>query len=461
MNDGASSALVAAIRPWLAHHVDAEIDLVWNPPGSLDDEGVPARLIHQVPQSAWWALDRAAMGDESGVDRTVRALLALQYDEPDTPWHGTFARFAESPPPTSGAVEFHDFDPNWRQFVGIAFALLLRHHRRLLADDLAQAMEDAIQRAVIGETESGRLRADYTNIATQHAWLLDAAGRGDEAAALADRIATDWRRHRTFPEYNSPTYDGVSAWALALWRGSSDTLGPVGAEIEADLWRTIADRWHPGLGNMVGPYGRAYGLDAHRYVAKLALLLRAAGVDAPVPLPTHADEPAVHGHDLYAVAAMALAPPTIPADAAERLATFGGETTVSGTITDAPTRRHHHAWLGHDVMIGAEAGESDWTGWFQFVAGTVHWRLPDGGVGVIRYVPDGRPQGHVAPGALTTEPGARFLVDLPDPSIVHFTRRSAGDLGIAVLADGRTVLPGLTVDNRRRGATRTLEVRTP
>ena len=40
-------------------------------------------------------------------------------------WHGTYARFAEWPEPTDGAVEWVDYDPNWRQFVGTTLALVL------------------------------------------------------------------------------------------------------------------------------------------------------------------------------------------------------------------------------------------------------------------------------------------------------------------------------------------------
>lgn len=434
--------LVAQVRPWADALFDPAVGLLWNPPGSFDDEGVPPRSVHLVPQSAWYALDLAARGDGEGVAAAVDAVLALQYRTPGTPWHGTFARVAEAPEPGAGAVEWVDYDPNWRQFCGIALALLLRHHRNVLDPERARRVEDAIALAVEGEQASGRLAWHYTNIALQHAWLLVEAGATDEGHALAGLVADRWRRRRTFPEFNSPTYDGVDLWALALWRsGATAELRALGTELEAGHWRTVAARYHDGLGNLAGPYTRAYGLDLHRYVAKVSLLF-----DGPRP-PLHGV--VAHGHDLLALPALALAPPEIPDDA------FGsGERAVHDVITEHPTRREATAWLGDAVAIGAEDGDSDWAGWFQFVAGTVHWRRPDGAVGVLRYIPDGPPRGRAEPGILRVGgPGHVEVHDPEPPGVVHTTRAPG-----RVLDVGRTALPGLDVQVRPDGRGFVVEV---
>lgn len=440
--------LVEQLRPRVDGLYDPVAHLVWNPPGSLDDEGVPGRTLHQVPQSAWYALDLAERGEHERVATTVEALLALQYDAPGTPWHGTFARFAEARVPVEGAVEWEDYDPNWRQFVGIALRLLLTRYPDALDAGLRARVEDAIALAASGEQESGRLTWWYTNIALQHAWLLVEAGRVAEGEELAERVVEGWRRHGTFQEFSSPTYDGVDLWALALWRGhsSSDRLRAWGAEMEEGLWRTFASRFHAGLGNIAGPYTRAYGLDLHRYVGKVALLVAgAAGVDA-APLPDLRADVVAHGHDLQSLPTLALAPPAAPDGAIGHLRTFRGERTVHDVISSWPTRREATAWLGDDVMIGAEHGDSDWTGWYQFVAGTVHWRRPDDTVGVLRYVPDGPPRGTAEPGVLRVAGPGRIEVHEPEPAgVLHNTKRAAGDPGVDVLGDGVTELPGLTV----------------
>ncbi len=453
--------LAARLRPRVDDLYDPATHLVWNPPGSLDDEGVPGRSLHQVPQSAWYALDVGSRGDDERTASVVSALLALQHDTPGTPWHGTFARFAEAPEPREGAIEWEDYDPNWRQFVGIALRLLLTHYPSALDAGLRRRVEDAIALAAAGEQASGRLTWWYTNIALQHAWLLVEAGLVDEGEELAERVVEGWRQHGTFQEFSSPTYDGVDLWALALWRGhsSSERLRTWGAELEAGLWRTFALRFHAGLGNIAGPYTRAYGLDLHRYVGKVALLVAgAAGVDA-APLPDLDAETIAHGHDLQSLPSLVLAPPTVPDDALAHLRAFGGERTVHDVISTWPTRREATAWLGDDIAIGAEDGESDWMGWYQFVAGTVHWRRPDGQVGVLRYVPDGPPRGTAEPGLLRVAGPGRIEVHAPEPpGVLHDTKRTAGDPGVEVLADGVTALPGLTVRRSPAGDGFVLEV---
>ncbi|MFP5321679.1 MAG: hypothetical protein ACLGIC_07500 [Acidimicrobiia bacterium] len=453
--------LAERLRPRIDGLWDPAAALVWNPPGSLDDEGVPGRSLHQVPQSAWHLLDLAERGDERVPD-AVDALLALQYRTPGTPWHGTFARFAEIPEPTAGAVEWEDYDPNWRQFVGIALQQLLAHHGDLLDPAQRGRVEDAIALAAEGEQQSGRLHWWYTNIALQHAWFLVEADRVEEGEALAERVVEGWREHGSFQEFNSPTYDGVDLWALALWRGHSrsERLRAWGAELEAGLWRTVAGRYHAGLRNVAGPHTRAYGLDLDRYVGKVALLIAGAtDVDA-APLPSLDDEVIAHGHDLQSLPSLALAPPVVPDDALAHLRAFQGERTVHDVISTWPTRREATAWLGDDVMIGAEDGDSDWMGWYQFVAGTVHWRCPDGRTGVLRYVPGGPPRGRAEPGVLRIGSPGRIEVHDPEPAgVLHTTKHSAADAWVSVLDEGTTELSGLRAELRRDGDGFVLEVR--
>jgi hypothetical protein len=435
-----------AVRRWADASFDPDAALVWNPPGSLDDEGIAPRTLHQVPQSAWYLLDLLERGDAETAARIADALLDLQYDDPGTPWDGTFARFLEWPHPGDGAVEWDDYDPNWRQFVGISFALALRHHRSLLGAELAGRLEASIGRAVAGEQAAGRLHWHYTNIALQHAWLLVEAGEVEAGEALAEDIWSHWREHRSFPEYNSPTYDGVDLWALALWRGHSGSamLRGRGSELEQGLWKTVADRFHADLANIAGPYTRAYGLDSERYVAKAAVVMDVAGITDP-PLPPTLTS-ASHSHDLLSIPALRLAPPRLPDTAREHLERFVGERLVHEVITTWPTRRESSAWLGDDLMIGAEHGDSNWSGWYQFVAGTVHWRRGDGSVGVLRYVPDGPPLGTAEPGVIRVDGPGRLEVHEPEPDGVgHSTHAAAGDRGVWSLPDGRTHLDGLDV----------------
>jgi hypothetical protein len=151
---------------WSDQWFDDATALLWNPPGSFG--GVIAdQSVHLVPQSAWYAvalLRRDGPGDTERAVRVIDALLALQYDRPGVVWHGTFARFLEWPEPSAGAVEWDDYDPNWRQFLGTTWLVVLREFEAHLPAATVDALERSLRLCVEGEP-ADRVAAWYTNIA--------------------------------------------------------------------------------------------------------------------------------------------------------------------------------------------------------------------------------------------------------------------------------------------------------
>ncbi|HVM52341.1 MAG TPA: hypothetical protein VM262_04025, partial [Acidimicrobiales bacterium] len=147
---------------WADQWWDEERGLLRNPPGSFDDHGMAPLSNHLVPQSAWYAIGCLLQDMEDRAARVVDELLALQYDEPGTPWHGTFARFARWPRPTEGAREWVDYDPNWRQFIGTTF--------RLMEHTWGLDLTAPIELAIAGEPPD-RVSPRYSNIALMKAWL--------------------------------------------------------------------------------------------------------------------------------------------------------------------------------------------------------------------------------------------------------------------------------------------------
>src|SRR4051794_28438008 len=185
----------AVSTAWMDGWWDPEAGLLWNMEGSYD-ELCPPRSIHLVPQSAWYALGlltRGAPGDIDRAAKTIVAVIATQYDEPGTVWHGTFARFLEWPRPSGDAVMWVDYDPNWRQFVGTTFTLILGELAGALPADVVRAMRASVGLAVTGEAP-GRVAASYSNIALMKAWLDVEAGRAHEGEAFAEEIVTLFRR---------------------------------------------------------------------------------------------------------------------------------------------------------------------------------------------------------------------------------------------------------------------------
>jgi len=386
--------------PWW----DTEVGLLWNMVGAFDDHGVKARSMHLVQPSAWYALgllQRDGPGDVARAARTIETLCSIQYDAPGTPWHGTFALMYEMPEPVEGAVQWVDYDPNWRQFVGTALWLALDGFAARLPPAVAAQAEVAIRRAVEGEPPE-RVSPDYTNIALMKAWLDVEAGRVGPGEALAEAVVERFRRTGAFLEYGSPTYYGVDLYALALWRArsSSPRLRGWGAELEAALWRDIARWYHPGLGNLCGPYARSYGMDMTRYASLLGLWIWHATDAIAPPFPDLAG-PVDHSADVCFGPMVALLGSQVPEDARRALSALPTPPTQRSVrqIVSEESGFVATGWLGSDVMLGAFAG-SRARAEGQYHPATAHWRAPDGSVGWLRFVHAGPLDAEAADGRI-------------------------------------------------------------
>ena len=179
--------------------------------------------------------------------------------------------------------------------------------KRALPDDVRSGIDDALWRCVRGEPDT-RIAAWYTNPNLMHAWLLGHVGQATGDAALiasgeqrVHRIMERFERFGDIDEYNSPTYDGIDLFALALWvaHPPTPTYERSGATLLAHLGARISELYHRRLGAMCGPYIRAYGLDLQRYVSLAGIWLHIVGESSSSILPTTLDQDTVHVHDLY------------------------------------------------------------------------------------------------------------------------------------------------------------------
>jgi hypothetical protein len=372
--------VTAATTAWMDEAWDDETGLLWNPPGSFEGELEP-RVVHLVRETAWYAiglLRRGAAGDHARAGAALSAVLDQQYDEPSQPWHGTWVRFPEWPAPTEGAVEWVDYDPNWRQFVGTALAVAVTDFD--LPPALASRAHAGIGLAIASEPPD-RVPPTYANIALLRAWLEGWGGQEDDGYAGA--VVDAFRRHGCFTEYGSPTYYGIDLLALGLWQRADapEALQRWGGELESALWDDVARWWHAGLGNLCGPYSRAYGMDLGSYVSGLSLALWCAGV--PAPLPRLEDDLVPHGHDLCMAPFLDHVGVRLPRSARGAFERFSGPHAVHQVIDDSP-RREASGWLEEALMIGAEDGDTALQARGQFHPATVHWQQPGGVVGWLR-----------------------------------------------------------------------------
>lgn len=432
----------------------------WDPASSLLDVGFVGQPI--VRNSCWFALGlllRNGEGDTPRAQAIIDAVLATQFDEPGAAYHGTFPRWVGEPrPPAENPRMWRDYDPNWRQFIGTTLALILGEYSERLEAAQIVRIDRAIRLAVEGEPAE-RCPASYTNIALMKAALLTWAGeRYGEAAwvaygeAFGQAVYDLFQQTGAYDEYNSPTYYGVNLYALAFWRryARSEKLAEMGAAMEAALWRDIGRYYHPGLGNICGPYTRSYGMDMPRYGALLGLSiwLGVGREEAPFPAEAGIFD---HSHDFIFGPPFALVGTEIPADVLPDFRRFSGERTIRQPIATEP-ERIATAWLSEELMIGAESTPLDDYAFFkpsdQFHPATIHWRTPGGGIAWLRLR-------HIGPVDATAAPNSLTIAGTVEPSLAQrFGSQHTewvfeiflpeGRDGVEVAAD-RWQLPGLSV----------------
>ena len=385
-----------------------------------------------VRETSWYALgllQRGRQGDAERARRAIETIIAKQYDSPGTLFHGSFPRFHGDPPlPPPTAVEFREFDPNWRQFIGTALALSVARFGAQLGG-LRVDIERSVELAAAGERRD-RVAPDYSNIALLHAWLLAETGSTREGETLAREIGDRYRVAGALDEHNSPTYDGVALYALSLWREEppSPTFADLGEELYAGLWGNIGDTYHAGLRNVCGPYSRAVGMDLRTYSAVVGLWIWAAVGREIAPFPDLAGE-FDHAGDVCFGPLVDLFAVDVPDSARGHLERFRGERMVragpAGTWGAT-------SWLGERVMLGGHTGAAVRVGGAQLHPATVHWDQ-----GWVRVRGGGQIDAVATPRRLELTCGA------PGPATVTI---GVPGLDPAAVAAGRWELPGLQVD---------------
>jgi hypothetical protein len=388
-----SRELFETAMQWGDQYYDAKANLCRMPPSPQYAEAhLPTYLA--VRESAWYAVGlllRDGHGDRARAALILDTVIKAQYREPGKPWDGTFRRTPAEPEPGTQAVMWRTYDPNWREFVGTTFALILLEYPDRVSEDLRRRMMDAIDYAVAGEMKQGRLVPTYTNISLMYGFLWDfAAVRGGKPEWKAQ--AEQWQKttydlykqHDAFFEYNSPTYSGVDIFGLALWRDYALTqlMRRRGSEMEAGLWRATADLYNANLHNISGPFDRAYGMDMQSYVSVMGLWLRTV-LDADHAPLTPFNPPVDHVPDLWLVPLIVVVDTRIPPDAMAKFSSFPGEHQVRRPIDD---QRIATAWIRKSVIYGGEI-----TGHTRGVDArsqlhpvTVQWQAPEGKIGWIQ-----------------------------------------------------------------------------
>jgi len=373
----------------------------WDPEGALlgsaiVDSGEKGRL--GTRNSVWVAVGfllRNAEGDTERASRTIDAILDTQFDEPDMPYHGTYYRYIGEPhPPGQDAVMWKDYDPNWRQFIGLGLATIIEEYEERLSPELIQRIDRAQELAVVGEPPD-RCPASYTNIALMKAALNVWVGhrlRKPEMVEYGESFGQDvfelFRETDAYAEYNSPTYYGTNFYALGFWRRylAKSSLYELGACMEAELWRDTIRYYHAELRNLCGPFSRSYGMDMTKYTALVSLAFwMAFGKDA-TPFPPKDQEPGkregIDAEFAYGPC-MAIYDSNAPEDVYDDVEQFSGPRGIEKAITKDPDRVAT-AWMDESYILGAESTGEYACRSYQHHPITAHWRTPSGDIGWLR-----------------------------------------------------------------------------
>ncbi|HEY9077762.1 MAG TPA: hypothetical protein VIO61_14605 [Anaerolineaceae bacterium] len=378
---------------WMDQFWDESMGLLWGQGDRFDPLAPLVQTGHTVRDSSWYALGllmRDSAGDRQRAEKAIEAILTYQFSTPGLRYFGTFRRSPEEPFPPPDAREWKDYDPNWREFIGTTLAVILLEYEARLSPELVAKIDRAFPLMIQGALER-RLNPAYTNIALMNAFLLWYVGsrqhREDWVAAgeqMAVSVYSLFSPHRTFAEYNSPTYYGVDIFALALWReyAGSSIIRDAGVKMEAWLWEDIARFYHARMRNLCGPFDRSYGMDMRKYVAVVGewIALITGMEDAPLP---PGDQPFWHAHDLCFAPLAVMLGARVPEEVRSHFLEFQGERLVERVIVEEP-QRVATAWLADTIMAGAEETSGTKNGYSQFHPVVIYWLASGTEVGWVR-----------------------------------------------------------------------------
>ncbi len=303
-------------------------------------------------------------------------------------------------------VVWGNFDANWPDFIATELAMILCVGAAP-GPELTQRMEEAGRAAV--ENSIRRWQRHVipmnTNVELMHVFICGFFGEwlGDDAyLEQARKAASDIRRRyeetMSFAEYNSVTYNSVDLSALAMWRLylKDEMLVETGCFLETNLWRNIAQMYHPGLNNVCGPYSRNYDNDMALHSMIPAFLYLVYGDEKPRP---------IFNVETAGYIDLALTGTLIPEDVREQMRTFQGPHRVTKTFREliergrpdddttlcTATARFEEHW-----MVGALQGSRNTSG--QLRSLVAFWKEPEGAVdslSLLRRMPGRQPGEHL------------------------------------------------------------------
>ncbi|KAK7960971.1 hypothetical protein PG996_011612 [Apiospora saccharicola] len=354
---------------------------------------------HETRSSMWYAtglLQRNRGDDVDQAVRIIRNIIGDQEKNETLQWFGDYTVYPEQPTVGHGdykPVIYNSWDPNWRGFIGTNLIVIYEEFGPLLPGDVKQLIVESLYNATVGDSyrvggvDDDNLYPSYSNPAIMRAVASGWTGRrcGDAnmtaaGEAYAREVLDLFDRNQTLSEFNSGTYMGVSLYGLTLWAKympadgkEGSVMGAHGKRLIRQIWETAGQMYNANLGNLAGPWDRAYGYDMNKYVAIFSLYIwTLAGRDHAPGLQTATSQQTwsmAHADDFeYAPLIAVLAPfhdALVPEEAVGSLSAFpisaDSEEHQHTYTTSAFAPPHDLAprnittWLSPNLTIGAES----------------------------------------------------------------------------------------------------------
>lgn len=324
-------------------------------------------------------LFRNKAGDKENAAEILTWILKNQYRDENTKIYGIWKT----------NIDDDKFDQNWREFIGCDLIIIRQKYSHLLPTEIMKEMEVGLVHAARGALKRN-VGADYTNISIMSAFLMSYVGVEFNREELkmaglkkAREVFNLHQSHKTFSEYNSPTYYGVTLVAIALWRelALSQEMKQMGQKLEKEFWHEATAFYNANLQNMPGPYFRGYGMDMQKYFSIMGIWIAiAVDNEKQAPMPTTTDGPK-YG-EMSNIAPIFNLGLSIPKDDLETLKAFTTPRFISRTVPNkylGDSLKQVTAMINKDWMMGGVWGNR--RVWNQIKTGAIHWKTSDGEIG--------------------------------------------------------------------------------
>jgi hypothetical protein len=273
---------------------------------------------------------------------------------------------------------------------------------QLLGADLVTKIEDALEIAAVGEMRRNgsypagdNLILAYSNPGIMRALTVGWIGMRRNNATFIDFANTQGEQllelfqangSNVLGEYNAPNYYGIDVFALA----ANIKYGPANSSMTRNaptmltgLWSDIAAHYNPYLGNLVGPYDRAYTRDMTEHSAIITMYWWGMFGHEVGPQPPLGEADLLY--DIAQGAAITLIMDTVAAhidDATKTALQAPKDTLWNGTRSltrsirkdlDTDEVRITTSWVSAPLMIGGQQVNETVNRGQQFVPAIVHW----------------------------------------------------------------------------------------